>query len=42
MKNKILLKGLDLSYSKEAKKFKKRMLGDAGSVHLKNLSLIHI
>src|SRR5699024_768204 len=39
MKNKILLKGLDLSYSKEAKKFKKRMLGDAGSVHLKNINI---
>lgn len=39
MKNKILLKGLDLSYSKEAKDFKKRMLGDAGTVHLKNINI---
>ncbi|CAD2081239.1 teichoic acid ABC transporter ATP-binding protein [Jeotgalicoccus coquinae] len=39
MKNQILLKGLDLSYSKEAKKFKKRMLGNAGSVQLKNINI---
>lgn len=39
MKNKILLKGLDLSYSKEAKDFKKRMLGRAGPTHLKNINI---
>lgn len=39
MKNNILLKGLDLSYSKEAKDFKKRMLGKIGSVHLKNINI---
>ena len=39
MKNKILLKGLDLSYSKEAKDFKKRMLGRAGPIHLKNINI---
>ena len=39
MKNKILLKGLDLSYSKEAQNFKKRMLGNTGSIHLKNINI---
>lgn len=39
MENKILLKGLNLSYSKEAKDFKKRMLGNAGSTHLKNINI---
>ena len=39
MKNNILLKGLDLSYSKEAKDFKKRMLGNAGSIQLKNINI---
>ncbi|MDO5359952.1 MAG: hypothetical protein Q4E92_04210 [Jeotgalicoccus sp.] len=39
MKNNILLKGLDLSYSKEAKGFKERMFGHAGSIHLKNINI---
>src|SRR5699024_3951355 len=39
MENKILLKGVNLSYSKEAKDFKKRMLGNAGSTHLKNINI---
>lgn len=39
MKNKILLKGIDISYIKEAGSFKKRMLGNAGTVHLKNINL---
>lgn len=39
MKNKILLKGVNLSYSKEAKDFKKRMLGNAGSLHLKDINI---
>lgn len=39
MKNRILLKGLDLSYSKEADDFKKRMLGNAGSIHLKDVNI---
>lgn len=39
MKNKILLKGINLSYSKEAHNFKKRMLGNAGTIHLKNINI---
>ncbi|WP_213810650.1 hypothetical protein [Jeotgalicoccus sp. WY2] len=42
MKNNILLKGLDLSYSKEAQGFKKRMLGNAGSIQLKNITFIYM
>ena len=39
MKNNILLKGLDISYSKEAGDFKKRMLGNAGTIYLKDLNI---
>lgn len=39
MKNKILLKGIDLSYSKEAHDFKERMLGNAGTIHLKDINI---
>ena len=39
MKNRILLKGVNLSYGKEAKDFKNRMFGNTGSLHLKDINV---
>ncbi|MCK1976912.1 hypothetical protein LNK15_07585 [Jeotgalicoccus huakuii] len=39
MKNKVLLKGIDLTYSKEASDFKTRMLGNAGDIYLKDVNI---